>query len=458
MVNDWLYAVLVVLAIGPFLFLRYYPFRDALRMPVWALAGIHIILLAAEILLYLQVYHANGYVFFAHDFFLHDVFIVFYFVFSLCVIRMDVYRQLYLLFPLALYELAMVGVGMWAERILGGAAPKQPFLILDVATFLMLLLTFPFVLRFLRYAERLLGEKQAEFWKWGWVPAASFYFLEMLYALSPKQSPGMMVVSRIASFVAAVLYLLFQIWFLRIQRRRMMLRQNLRLSQELAKQRAETLVLLKDQEAQKETIFGQMEDIFDRLQEAAWAHDAGAVRRIAEEGRAAAARYAPHGAYCRQELADAILCVAEEKAEQRGIRTEIRVDLTGEFRMEDAELCVLLGNLIENAIEACAALPVNQRWMTIRMESDASRMDIFIENSCDAGSIRREGDIFYSSKRGYDAPSIGMSSIRDIAGKYHGSTEFRYKNGAFYAAVTLRKREPQADLNLLDREESPNIY
>ena len=69
MVNDWLYAVLVVLAIGPFLFLRYYPFRDALRMPVWALAGIHIILLAAEILLYLQVYHANGHVFFAHDFF-----------------------------------------------------------------------------------------------------------------------------------------------------------------------------------------------------------------------------------------------------------------------------------------------------------------------------------------------------------------------------------------------------
>ena len=57
-----------------------------------------------------------------------------------------------------------------------------------------------------------------------------------------------------------------------------------------------------------------------------------------------------------------------------------------------------------------------------------------------ASEQEEEGDerVFYSAKRGYAEPGLGISSICDIAAKYGGKVEFKYEEGVFYASVLIR--------------------
>ena len=69
---------------------------------------------------------------------------------------------------------------------------------------------------------------------------------------------------------------------------------------------------------------------------------------------------------------------------------------------------------------------------------------ITLDNSCRPDSIKSseaEEDggecVFYSAKRGYAEPGLGISSICDVAAKYGGGVEFKYEQGVFYASVLI---------------------
>ena len=50
---------------------------------------------------------------------------------------------------------------------------------------------------------------------------------------------------------------------------------------------------------------------------------------------------------------DAVLCHYTALAEKEKIETDIRVMVPGRTVLPDDELCVVMGNLLENAVEAC---------------------------------------------------------------------------------------------------------
>ncbi len=437
MISEWLYGLSIIISIGSFLFLRYYPFREKLRISRLSLILVHCPFLILEIVVYLHLYRADGMLFYMHEYLLHDAFIFFYVAFSLFIIRVDIYRQLYLCFPLVLYELELLGIGMWMEYLLSAHLNLPAFLVLDITTGSLLLLTFPFVLRFFHYIEPLFEKKYTDEWKWGWVPSASFCFLEILHVFFPGQSMGIMAISRIVSFLAATGYLLFQLWFLDIQRKRMIFQQNLRLSQELAKLQAERMEIDTPLDRKVQAFTEELDVFLNRLEEAVQGKDTDAVRRLLSEGEKEVHQRFPERYFCRQEILDTIFCSVQEKAERYGIQSEIQVCLTEKFPMKDLDLCILFENLMGNALEACIPLPEDKRWIRTRVESEKERASIFIENSCDASSIHRDGDVFYSAKRGYDAPGTGLSSICDIVEKYHGTVNFFTDHDVFYVSISF---------------------
>ena len=57
--------------------------------------------------------------------------------------------------------------------------------------------------------------------------------------------------------------------------------------------------------------------------------------------------------YCRNDVVNAIICYYASLARDSGIEFEAGVDYPDDCPVSDTDITVLLGNLLENAVEAC---------------------------------------------------------------------------------------------------------
>ena len=102
----------------------------------------------------------------------------------------------------------------------------------------------------------------------------------------------------------------------------------------------------------------------------------------------------------------------------------------------DKDLCIIIGNLLENAVEACNKLD-NKTKSFIKLNSrlQYDTLTITLDNSFN-GLYKKEDDIFISSKR--NEPGIGINSIKNVVKKYNGGYKFETKKHTFMASIYLK--------------------
>ena len=99
------------------------------------------------------------------------------------------------------------------------------------------------------------------------------------------------------------------------------------------------------------------------------------------------------------------------------------------------EVCVLLGNLLENALEACTADSSKKPVVQVHIrQTGHSMLTLTVDNTCSVPPSL-DCDALPSSK--HPGSGIGTGSARAIAERYHGDARFEWKNGVFYASVML---------------------
>ena len=131
--------------------------------------------------------------------------------------------------------------------------------------------------------------------------------------------------------------------------------------------------------------------------------------------------------YCKNYAVNAILSFYAEKAEKNGISMQVTIQMADPPVIPETEFCVLVGNLLENAVDACADTDAE-------IQTGSSMLSITADNTS-SGSPNWSGDKLLSTKHsGY---GIGTESIRMIAERYSGDARFRWKDGIFYASVML---------------------
>lgn len=133
-------------------------------------------------------------------------------------------------------------------------------------------------------------------------------------------------------------------------------------------------------------------------------------------------------------MADAILNSKLSMAEQKGIRVNCKAILPQELSVEDVDLCVLLGNLLDNALEACESIPEEQRFLRIYMVVNKSQLYISIQNSAKEELDFNERN-YISTKRGNHG--LGMKRVKALVDKYDGYLTLANEPGIFAAEVTL---------------------
>lgn len=135
------------------------------------------------------------------------------------------------------------------------------------------------------------------------------------------------------------------------------------------------------------------------------------------------------------EIIDFILNYKKEAAEKKGISFIIDADLLRIEGIEEADLCALFGNLLDNAIEGCERED-GKREIRISIRRIQEMLLIKAANTCHNVFQHKDG-VFLSSKKDKSRHGWGIKSMEMIAEKYGGTMKCEHKNGEFNVMLTF---------------------
>lgn len=138
---------------------------------------------------------------------------------------------------------------------------------------------------------------------------------------------------------------------------------------------------------------------------------------------------------------DALLSDKLYSARKMGIDVSIQVSHLSEMMIPATDFCAVLGNLLDNAIEACGRFPGKGR-IVLRLKRQEDFYYLTVVNT--AVEPEHNGTDFVSGKKGYDngvGHGLGLRSVERIAHQYGGSLVTNYAQGEFKAVVRLQEKE-----------------
>lgn len=139
--------------------------------------------------------------------------------------------------------------------------------------------------------------------------------------------------------------------------------------------------------------------------------------------------------YCGNFALNAVLVYYVQQAENADIKINIDIALPNEISIKDADLTVLFGNLIENAIDACENVQKDKRSIELKIHRPNAGSIVFsIDNTFD-GNIKMSGNKFLSTKQ--NGSGIGIESAKYVVEKYNGDMKIEINDNKFCVSGVL---------------------
>lgn len=132
-------------------------------------------------------------------------------------------------------------------------------------------------------------------------------------------------------------------------------------------------------------------------------------------------------------MADAILNSKLNVAEKMNIRLNVKANVPEALPMSDVELCSVLGNMLDNAVEACGTLPEEERFMRVYIGKLKGQLYLSVQNS--AGKVRKSKNTYLSTKEGEHG--YGLFRIDRVAKKYGGYVNRQNEDGVFATEIMI---------------------
>ncbi len=146
----------------------------------------------------------------------------------------------------------------------------------------------------------------------------------------------------------------------------------------------------------------------------------------------------PSDSYSDNMVLNAIAGYYLNAAKSEGIRVETDIRAKTELPLKDEELCILLTNLLENALEACRAMPPAQdRFISLGVFSDGEHLHITCENSTDVNAVVSTDGTIHTSKSDAKSHGYGLPAMRRIIEKHYGAMHTSCADGRFTVKITL---------------------
>ncbi len=134
-------------------------------------------------------------------------------------------------------------------------------------------------------------------------------------------------------------------------------------------------------------------------------------------------------------MADAILNSKLALCKVRNIPYEVTAKMPDNCTVNDVDLCVIIGNLLDNAMEACEKIEdKEQRFIRIYIGIFKSQLYINVTNSM-VGIPDKRGKVYKSSKG--ENHGFGLMRVDRIADKHNGFVNRQFEEGVFGTEVML---------------------
>jgi len=132
--------------------------------------------------------------------------------------------------------------------------------------------------------------------------------------------------------------------------------------------------------------------------------------------------------------ADAVLNAKISLAVKKGIKVDYKAVVPKTLAVSDIDLCVVIGNLIDNAVEACEKVAPEHQFIRLYIGILQKQLYLSVSNAtCE--TVRKFDEQYISSKRGNHGH--GLKRINKIVDKYGGFINRKNEPGVFVTEIML---------------------
>lgn len=142
--------------------------------------------------------------------------------------------------------------------------------------------------------------------------------------------------------------------------------------------------------------------------------------------------------YCPNKIVNAVLNSKEQLALGSNIQCDFQIDLETSPKIDDIDLCSILGNTIDNAIEALKKVPqLSKRTLSLKARYTNGFFSYEIKNT-KINKIQKKGGRFLTDKIEKEAHGIGLRNVQTIVEKYNGDMEISYTDDTFTVTIVIQ--------------------
>ncbi len=134
-------------------------------------------------------------------------------------------------------------------------------------------------------------------------------------------------------------------------------------------------------------------------------------------------------------MADAILNSKLSLARSKCITVRCDAHIPVRLKMSELDLCCIIGNLFDNAIEASLSLPEAERLIRVYMDMKGTQLYISFTNFTSAKKLTKVGKRFQTSKG--EGHGFGLVRIDNIVERLDGYLSRNSEDGAFTTEILI---------------------
>ena len=142
--------------------------------------------------------------------------------------------------------------------------------------------------------------------------------------------------------------------------------------------------------------------------------------------------------FCENQAVNGLIQEYAVRAEKAGISFTARLDLSAHIPIDDLTLCIVIGNLLENAMEASKKMEKDS-FIRIQARMDGDHLLMLVENAYNGSIQEKNGNILSSKKDG----GLGMLSIQRILNRPGDEFDVYFNDDTFTAMVQIGTDIPQ---------------
>ena len=134
-------------------------------------------------------------------------------------------------------------------------------------------------------------------------------------------------------------------------------------------------------------------------------------------------------------MTDAILNSKISLAKSKNINVKADANVPVELKISEIDLCIVIGNLFDNAIEASLSLPEEERMIRVYIDMKNTQLYISITNLTAAKKAKKVNGRFTTTKGA--GHGFGLVRVDDIVQRYGGYISRNSEDGAFSTEIMI---------------------